>query len=230
MLMRSRTLRKEIQKAADYMAVGEKKEVERILENLLRRFADKKYLYNDAVNIYMIGKMFDEAKAVFHLYKDKFGEDLHSDFTLADVAEEQNRYIDATKGYERASVKVFKRMSAFERGRLSNLPVIIPVKEIRLSQDEIILRKGRREYRYGWSDIQDAFITSRAGHKGARFAEDVIRTLNLKTPDRTFKIDVSSKYPDFKHNEILLKELTKRLTLREEKNMGNKSGRESFVG
>jgi len=218
MLMRTGTLRKEIRKAADYMAVGEKQEAKRILENLLQRFADKKYLYNDAVNIYVVGKMFDEAKAVFHLYKNKFGEDLHSDFTLADIAQEKNGYIDATKGYESASVKVFKRMSAFERGRLSNLPMITPVKEIRLSQDAIILKKGRSEYQYAWSDIQDAVITSRAGHKGARFAEDVIRTLNLKTPDRTFKIDVSSKYPDFKHSEILLKELRKRIALREEKN------------
>lgn len=217
MLMRTGALRKEIRKAGDCIVVGEKQEAKRILDNLFERFADKKTLYGDAVNIYLAGKMFDEAKAIFHLYKDKFGEDLHSDFSLADIEQEQNGYITAAKGYESASVKVFKRMSAFERGRLSNLPMISPIKEIRLSQDEIILIKGRKEYRHAWSDIQDAFITSRAGYKGARFGENVIRTLNLKAPDRTFKIDVSSNYPDFKHNEILLKELRKRITLREEK-------------
>jgi hypothetical protein len=117
---------------------------------------------------------------------------------------------------ENKPVKVFKRMSAFERGRLSNLPMISPVKEIRLSPDEIILKKGCREYRYSWSDIHGAFITSRAGYKGARFGENVIRTLNLKTPDRTFKIDVSSNYPDFKYSDILVNELRKRIKLREE--------------
>jgi hypothetical protein len=135
------TLRKELRKASDCMAVGEKQQAKRILENLLERFATKKSLYSDAVNIYLDGKMFEEAKAMFDLYKDKFGEDLHSDFSLADIAQEQNEFMTAGKGYENASVKVFKRMSAFERGRLSNLPMITPVKEIRLSQDEIILKK-----------------------------------------------------------------------------------------
>ena len=216
MLMRTGTLKKDMQKAADYMAVGKKEEAKRTIENLLQRFADRKHLYNDAVNIYLMGKMFDEAKAVFELYTNKFVATLRSDFTLSDIEREQRASADATKTYQSASEKVFRRMSAFERGRLTNLPTITPVKEIRLSKDEIVLKKGRREYRYAWSDIQDAFITSRAGHKGARFAEDVIRTLNVKMPDRIFKIDVSLKYPDFKHNEILLEELRKRMTLREE--------------
>jgi len=205
-----------LRKASDCMAAGEKEEAKRIIEDLLQRFADKKHLYADAVNIYLFGKMFDEARAVFELYQNKFGANLHSDFSLAEIEGERRALEDATKSYESVSEKVFRRMSAFERGRLTNLPMIIPVKEIRLSKDEIILKKGNREYRYKWSDIQDAVITSRAGHKGARFAEDVIRTLRLKTPDRTFKVDVSSKYPDFRHNEILLKELRKRITLREE--------------
>ena len=50
--MRTGTLKKDMQKAADYMAVGKKEEAKRTIENLLQRFADRKHLYNDAVNIF----------------------------------------------------------------------------------------------------------------------------------------------------------------------------------
>lgn len=211
------TFRAEIGKASGDMAAGKKEEAKKVLENLFERFPDKKSLYGDAVNIYLAGKMFEEAKAVFDLYKGKFGEDLRSDFSLAEIEREQDEYECAAKSYDNAAVKVFKRMSAWERGRLSGLPMIFPVKEIRLSQDGIVLSKGRREYRYAWSDIQDAFITSRKGYRGYAFSEAIIRTLHLRTRDQTFKIGVSANFPDFKHNEILLEELKKRITLREDK-------------
>jgi len=210
-------LRAEIRKANDYMAAGKKEEAKRVLETLFKNFPDNKNLYGDAVSIYLVGKMFDDAKAVFHLYKSKFGEDLRSDFSLADIDQEKTKYAAIVRSYDSAVVKVFKRMSAFDRGRLSNLPMVFPVKEIRLSLDEIVLRKGGREYHYPWTEILDAFITSREGHKGYLFSEDIIRTLYLRTKDRTFKIDVSANFPDFKDNEILLGELRKQIALREEK-------------
>jgi hypothetical protein len=107
-------------------------------------------------------------KTVFEHYQNKFGANLHSDFSLAEIDGERRAFEGATKSYESTSEKVFRPMSAFERGRLTYLPMIIPVKEIRLSKDKIILKKGNREHRYKWSDFEDAFITSRAGHKGAR--------------------------------------------------------------
>ena len=199
------------------MAAGKKEEAKRILENLFNNFSDKKSLYGDAVSIYLVGNMFDDAKAVFHLYKSKFGEELQSDFSLADIEQEENKYVSSVRTYDSAAVKVFRRMSAFERGRLSNLPMLLPVKEIRLSRDKIVLRKGGREYHYLWPEIQDAFITRREGSKGYLFGEEIIRTLHLRTKDQTFKIDVSANFPDFKDNEVLLEEMQKRIALREEK-------------
>jgi hypothetical protein len=213
-----KSLRTALGDADDSMAAGDKQAAKAILDNLFERFPHKKTLYGHAINIYLAGKMFDEAKRVFSLYKTKFGVDLHyTDFSPAEITREQNEYESATKAYDNAGVKVFRRMSAWERGRLSGLPVIFPVKEIRLSRDEIVLKKPNREYRFSWHEIDDAFITTRKGYRGYAFSEPLIKTLHLKTRDRTFKIDVSSNYPDFKHNEILLKELRKRITLREEK-------------
>jgi hypothetical protein len=215
--MKVDNFRKEIRNAADYMAVGEKQKSRDILIKLLNAFPKKKSLYADAVNIYLTGNMFDEAKEVFETYKGRFDEDLQSDFSLADIVKQKNEFLKAAKTYEGAPVKTFRRMSAFERGRLTNLPTLNPIKEIKLSKDEISLKKGTCQYRYHWADVQDAFITSRAGYKGTPFSEAVIRTLNLKTPDGIFKIDVSSYYPDFKNNELLLNELRKYIALRDDK-------------
>jgi hypothetical protein len=209
------TFSSEIRKANDLMARGDKQEAKRVLDRLFETSPEKKGLYGDAVNIYLAGKMFDEAKAVFARYKSRFGEDLRSDVELSDIEREQNEY--AARRSDSAPIRTFRRMSAFQRGRLSNLPMIFPVKEIKVSQEEIVLRKCMKEYHYAWPDIQDAFITSRDGYKGYLFSEDVIKTLNLRTKDRTFRIDVSANFPDFTDTDLLLEELRKRIVLREEK-------------
>jgi hypothetical protein len=216
MLMGTDTSRTAIRTANDHVAAGRKEEAKRILQELFERQPGEKRLYADAVNIYLAARMFEEAKAVFDVYKKRFGEELRTDFDLADIEREQNSYVTAAKTYQSTPVKIFKRMSAFERGRLSNLPTFFPVREIRLSDDEIVLKKGGKEYHYTWSDIHDAFITKRKGYKGYVFGEEVIRTLNLRTKDRIFQIDVSTKFPDLKDTEILLDELRKKITLRDD--------------
>jgi tetratricopeptide (TPR) repeat protein len=223
-----KSFKSEILKAGDSMAAGDRETARAILENLFEQFPNEKSLYGHAINIYLAGKMFDEAKSVFGLHKNRFGTALrYTDFSLDEITREQNEFESAARAYEEAEVKVFKRMSVWERGRASGLSIgdcfggvsfgdwssFFPVKEIRLSRDGIALKRGNHEYRFGWSDIQDASITIRRGYKGYPFSEPFVRTLHLKTAEQTFNIDVSTNYPDFKYNALLLKELEKRVKI-----------------
>lgn len=213
-----KSFRTAIRDADDYMAAGDKNAAKAVLQNLFEIYSDKKTLYGQAINIYLGGKMFDEARGVFSLYKSKFGCDLrHTDFSLAEIIREQNEYESAANTYDKADVKCFRRMSFWERGRFSGLPMIFPVKEITIFPGALVFKKAGHEYRFGWSEIQDAFITSRRGYKGYAFSEPYVKTLFIKPRDQTFKIDVSDNYPDFKHNDILLEQLRKHLALREDK-------------
>jgi hypothetical protein len=197
------------------MMAGKKEAAKKVLEHLFARLPENETIYADAVNIYMAGHCFNEAKAIFQLYKSRFGSDLRTDFSLADIEREESKHNTTEKAYDSSAVKVFKRMSPFERGRISHHPMIFPVKEIRISNDEIVLRQGWHEYHYAWSEIQEVFITTRRGYKGYQFSDDFIRTLNLRTRDRTFRIDVSVNFPDFRNSQVLLKELSSKIKVRE---------------
>ncbi|HEY1371531.1 MAG TPA: hypothetical protein VGH50_03615 [Candidatus Binatia bacterium] len=214
-------IKAELSKAEDYMTAGDLEAASALIQNLLHRFPKSESLYGEVVNIYLAGKMFDEAKEVFSRYKSEFGEDLHADFSLEEIAREQKEDECTATTYEKTGVKVFRRMSAWQRGRASGLAFtgwssIFPVKEIRLSAREIVLKKGNREYHFAWPEIEDTYITKRKGYKGAPFSEPIIKTLHFKTKDRTFEIDVSEIYPDFKNSDLLLEELRKHIPLREE--------------
>lgn len=204
-----------IRKANECMAAGKVEEAKLALQSILHSFPAEKGIYHDAVNIYLAGKLFDEAIAVFGLYKEKFGEDLHTDFTLEEIQREKKLHDSATRYYESAKAKVFRRMSIFARGRFSNLPMVFPVKEIAVSSDGIAFKKGGQEYRYRWTEINNVYIRSREGYKGYFLGEDVIRTLHIEAHGRTFRIDISTKYPDFKDSDILVQELGKHFDLKE---------------
>lgn len=205
----------EICKANDHVAAGRAVEAKAILRLTLNRYPEEKGLYHDAVNIYLAGKMFEEAIEVFGLYKKRFGEELRTDYTLEDINKEKAEYQKRVRQYDAGKTKVFTRMSIYERGRLSNLPMIFPVREITMSPEGIILKKGKREFRYQWPEVVDVRIEQRKGHKGYFLGEDVVRTLLIRTGDRTFKIDISARFPDFKDSEILLRELQRYKMVRE---------------
>jgi hypothetical protein len=208
--------RKELREANAFMMAGNKNAAKKSLETLLVKFGHDKTIYADVVNIYLAGQLFKEAQAVFEAYANRFGGTLSADFTVSDIQREQAKYENAASSYAATPVKLFRRMSIVERGRVSHRPTIFPIREIRISDDGLVLRKRRNEYRYTWSDILGAYITNRRGYKGYLFSDDIIRTLHFRTADAIFKIDVSAKFPDFKDTPLLLEELARRLVLRQE--------------
>jgi hypothetical protein len=118
----------------------------------------------------------------------------------------------------KSGAKIFRRMSIKERGHFSNYFTFFPLEEIQIYNERLVLKKGSKEYSYPWKDIE-ARIAKKTAYKGygrGSFAKFVQRLLIINTPNKTFKFDVSSQFPDFKHNDVLLDELKKRLDLKEE--------------
>jgi tetratricopeptide (TPR) repeat protein len=210
----------DIRKANECMAAGKKEEARLSLQKVLARYPDEKGVYEDAVNIYLLGKLFDEAIAVFGLYRERFKQNLHTDFSLKEIEKEKEQYESAARRWHSEENKVFKRMSIFERGHFSNLPMISPVKEVALSTEGITLKKGGKD-QYRWMEINDAFVTSREGYKGYFLGEDTYRTLHIQAGNQTFNIDISEKFPDLKDSGMFVQELEKYISIRtKEKGLG----------
>ena len=96
-----KSFRTAINEADDCMAAGNKEAAKAALQDVLERFPHEKSVYGDTINIYLVGKMFDEAREVFSLYKNRFGKDLrYTDFTLDDITREQNEYESGAKNYD----------------------------------------------------------------------------------------------------------------------------------
>jgi hypothetical protein len=206
-------------KMADLLMRGGKKELARdLLQEVLRKNPKKVIFYKDTVNIYMLGNMYKEAMETIANYETAFGRSFKGDFTLEDVQREQEEYLTTQKDRQQSGAKIFRRMSIKERGHFSNDFTLFPLEEIKIYNDRLVLKKRSKEYSFSWKDVE-ARIIRRAASKGygrGSFAKFVQRLLVLKTPDKTFKFDVSGQFPDFRHNDILLDELKKRLDLKEE--------------
>ena len=55
----------------------------------------------------------------------------------------------------------------------------------------------------------------RKGYTGYQFSDDIVRTLVLKTRDQSFKINVSTNFPDFEGSDMLVNELRQHIEVRE---------------
>lgn len=111
--------------------------------------------------------------------------------------------------------KVFKRLSLSQRGHFSNYFTFFPIKKIELSENFVILQVRNRLYKYAWKEIKEAkIIHSRARKSYGRYAGSDInaRLFVLVTSDRTFKFDLSSRFPDFNPAKEILNKFRKHLT------------------
>jgi hypothetical protein len=212
------TLIKELTKANELMEAGEKEKAYQTLQLLLANYPNEKRAYQDAVSIYLLGEMYEEAKKVFDLYKARTGQELNTDYSYNEIEEEQsNRAALATK-LATVPTKIFRRMGIRERGHFSNYPTLWPVKEIVITNDGIALRKGAKNFKFKWQDISSAVILKRrkekAYGKGAT-TEFLQKLFELRVAGMTFRFDVSSNFPDFKYPDLLVAELRKHLKLEE---------------
>ena len=116
---------------------------------------------------------------------------------------------------KKAEVKSFRRMSLGERGHFANSFRLNPVSEIDISPESLRLKRRYGAYRiYAWSDIEDSFFIKKRAFKGYGVGTGgyfTQRELHIVTQDETYKIDVSSNFPDFKQSRKMLMALKKYL-------------------
>ena len=96
-------------------------EADRILQSLLRENPTKSAVFQDAVSIYLYGKLYDEAINVFQLYKQNTGKDLVADFSLSSIEQEKKENEDTKIKYEQSDIKVFKCRSFWKRAKIAGL-------------------------------------------------------------------------------------------------------------
>jgi hypothetical protein len=196
-----------IDKADRLMKEEKQDEAKALLVGLLQEHPNKKGYYEDAVNIYLYGNMYQEAKDIFRLYKERFNQELRSDFSLEAIEKEEKEFIEEAKLYQGSDVKVFKPIyPIFGRA----------IRGIKIYHDKIVIKHFFTEYSYAWSEISEALIKKCEGELvgGGKYVQ---KRLELKTPNKSFRFNVDNGMPDFKHSDILLQELKKHIEIREDK-------------
>ena len=204
----------ELDRADELMKAGEKEAAQELLRKLLQESPTKKDFCQDAVGIHLEGAMYQEAKEVFDLDRQRTGKELTgTDWTLTDIEHEEREATAAEEQYAQHGVKVFRRnrLIAFLRSPLPHWGI----HEIQIDDDRLILKRGWHAYRYRWSDIHEVSIAKR--WVAARSADVIKEMCLLKTADQIFTFDVSVDSADFTHTDILLRELRKHLAIKEGK-------------
>ena len=100
----------DLDKADELMKEGKKEEAKLLITRVLQANPTNRSVYGDAVNIYLYGKRYSEAKEVFELYKQRTGKELTNvDFALEDIEQEEKEVRGTFEKYQHEKVKVFKR-------------------------------------------------------------------------------------------------------------------------
>ncbi len=199
--------------ASELMQQEKKNEAKTIIEELLKKYPMDEETYVDAVNIYLEGGMYVEAKNIFKMYFEKTGNNLkNTDFTLADIEQEEKENEAKLREIESQSTIVFTRSSILERGTLvSSHFTLFPVRRIEIDNDKIVLIKGFKTYCYKWSEILNVTV-KRKRLVGARWG-GLIKLMIIKSKDKSFKFDVSETCSDFKNSNALIEALREHLKI-----------------
>ena len=210
----------EITKADELMKQGEKEGAHIILQGLLHERPLKRSICQDAINIYMVGNMYVEAKEVFRIYKNVTDKELTgTDFSLKEIEKEEQGHTEGIKEYGSQKVKIFRKPSLRE----SWCRPLCRIKEIQIFEDKIIFKMGSNEYSYYWSEILEACIERKQRRYGEEESVYVEKKCTIKTRNGRFQFDVTdegARYahrPNFKHPDILLAELNKHLNVVDKK-------------
>lgn len=210
-LMKSKNL---IKLAEKNVADGFYKIAEKFIQEAVSGCPTNQLIYGDAVNLLLEGGLYRSAKLLFERYQKETGEKLVSDFTLDDISEMEK----ASDLSSPVNLMIFKRMSLRKRGHFSNIFSFRPVKEIGLSENSIYVIQRGKKYIFSWLEVLSAQILIKDAFKSygmgtaAKFTQ---KTFILETKEKTFQFDVSSNFPDFEYNDRLLKELSRKLKIKE---------------
>jgi hypothetical protein len=193
-------------------------EAKLLISDLINKYPTDNGLYVDAVNIYLEGGLYGDAKYLFKKYNEETGNNLKNvDFTLEEIEQEELQDKQKRSECEKSNKLSFKRMSFVERGYFSNYRTLLPVSELIIDNDSLTIRKSWRTFIYKWQDIASAIIEKRL-LPPVKFGSRHERRMILKTNDNnTFIFDVSKVHPDFKHSDTLISVFKKHVMITETK-------------
>jgi hypothetical protein len=136
---------------------GKKDKAMKVIQDVLNKHPKNKKVYATAFNIYWINDMYPEAKAMFGVYKNEFGEELKVDRTFEQLEQEEKiskKQVDSSKGED--GVWVFKARMFWAKVVIDfGLPSII--KEVRVSPEGLSIKYLYNERHYAWSEVKESW-------------------------------------------------------------------------
>jgi hypothetical protein len=167
-------------------------------------------VYSDAVSIFMLGRMYDDAERVHMQYKIQTGRDLRADFSLDEVRRER----ETSAPIMQDGAVIFRRLSLFQRGHFSNHFTLRPVTAVEVSDGRLVVLRGFQRFAFGWHDVKVTITRRKAakgfGHVAMKFRQ---RLCTIETSQGRFRFDVSDQYPDFAMPRELIKQLARHTTI-----------------
>ena len=211
----------ELTRADLLMKDGKKAESKEILEEVLAAYPEYLDAHQSAVTIYLLGRMYGEARSVFARYKTATGEDLpiDTDFDLESIEREEHAVEIERERYLSSGSRVFCRMPLRERLRRYEFVgddaflSLAPIREIEIRDDQIVFRRGKKEEGFAWSELRDPTIVKKKLQ--TRNMEYVRHIFRVGTPSGTIRFSVTPAFPVFENWEALVAGLRKHLTVRE---------------
>ena len=110
----------------------------------------------------------------------------------------------------------FKRKTLYERGGVSNIFTLNPIKKIVTAPDGIIFYIRNNEYYYLWGEIiATRLIIQRKPDRNYGGGPDTFltKTMELITDRKVFRFDVSSQFSDFHNSKKLISIIEDRIVV-----------------
>lgn len=193
----------EIYKLSDEEVIIEK------LHSLINRYPKIERLYRELIGLYMRNYRFKDVKRLFDSFREKNGVELEfPDLALSDI----ESVIAEREALENSREKTFCRIPTSQRLGISNFTIWNPVEKIVIAEEWIELTDKDGSHRYFWNDFESVTLQTATG-RNKWFGEYIAKILVLKVGDQEYKIDVTKLNSDYKHADILVKELERHLNI-----------------
>lgn len=179
-----KTVQSELDKAAELMEEGAREEVKIILEKVFSAYPSNEEIYQIAIDIYWWGEMYAEAKGLFKRYKEKTGQELKADVSLADL-EKKLEFLEKKKSYDNQEVKVFKKIAWWFHA----------IRKIEVSEQGISFKMiNSKTYFYKWPQVKQVILRKiEGGEQGDALGGPSARGLIIQTADgRRYKMRIGS--------------------------------------
>lgn len=190
------------------LSAGEYGEALSILKEVLEKNPPTKDLYQDIIYLYLSGEAYTEAKELSQRYEHVFGEKPPTELSAPSIDAQRRQYWETLNRHSSRGEAIFKRLSFFEKGGKHGATATWSGRawrEVHIYPDHIVLKKWWRTYSLEWDEVKEARLEKReaTGSWANNVVKYVQKVIVLNTRERTFEIDVSTKFPEFENPSAL---------------------------